>query len=400
MRVDHKSAVLIYADTLLPPTQTFLLAQGEALESFTPYYTCVRYLDRGLRMPSDRTLNLNAVSGIVGSIRELPYRRFGFAPLFFRRIRRRDPVLLHAHFGPCGLSALRLAKWLNIPLVTTFHGFDATIKNSVLEKSGFGQRDYVRRKQVLQEHGQLFIAVSRFIKRRILEQGFAEERTVLHYIGVDTEFFRADGAVKRDPVVLFTGHLTEVKGCEYLIRAMAKAQAVMPDLELIVIGDGPLRAHLAQLAQENLTRFQFLGLQPRDVVKQWMNRARVFSVPSVTAESGAEEGFGLVFGEAQAMGCPVVSFSSGGIPEAVAHGETGLLAKERDVDALSQHILLLMSNDAMWRRMSEAARSRVCTLFDLKTQTRALEGLYTQVLGDRQFTPKTIAMNTLSQNVG
>jgi colanic acid/amylovoran biosynthesis glycosyltransferase len=200
---------------------------------------------------------------------------------------------------------------------------------------------------------------------------------------VNTEFFSPDPSVRREPVVLFVGHLTEVKGCEYLIRSMAKAQAVLPDLELVVIGDGPLRPHLEQIAKENLTHFRFLGLQPKNTVKEWMNRAKVFSVPSTTATSGAEEGFGLVFLEAQAMGCPVVSSSSGGIPEAVAHGETGLLAKERDVDALSQHILLLLGNENLWRKMSEAGRNRVKSLFDLKTQTQALEKLYVQVLADR-----------------
>src|SRR5207245_202670 len=133
---------------------------------------------------------------------------------------------------------------------------------------------------------------------------------------------------------------------------------LMPEIELVIIGDGPQRQQLEILAQEKLTRFRFLGLQPASVVRQWMNRAKVFSVPSVTVASGAEEGFGMVFAEAQAMECPVVSFSSGGIPEAVGHEETGLLAKERDVETLSQHILLLMKNDRLWKRMSEAGRQR------------------------------------------
>jgi colanic acid/amylovoran biosynthesis glycosyltransferase len=384
MRIDSKPSVLIYADTMLPPTETFLLAQGEALQGFTPYYTCVHHLaDSGLNLPPDRTLALNARNGLLGRVRELPYRRLGFAPVFRRRIRKHSPVLLHAHFGPCGVSALHLARWLNIPVVTSFHGFDATVNDSVLKRSGYGQRDYVRRRHELQQDGSLFIAVSHFIKGKILTQGFADEKTVVHYVGVNTEFFSPDPSVRREPVVLFVGHLTEVKGCEYLIRSMAKAQAVLPDLELVVIGDGPLRPHLEQIAKENLTHFRFLGLQPKNTVKEWMNRAKVFSVPSTTATSGAEEGFGLVFLEAQAMGCPVVSSSSGGIPEAVAHGETGLLAKERDVDALSQHILLLLGNENLWRKMSEAGRNRVKSLFDLKTQTQALEKLYVQVLADR-----------------
>jgi len=331
-------------------------------------------------LPADRTLAINRFDGLLGKIREMPYRRFGYAPMFFRKIGRCAPVLLHAHFGPNGLRAVPLASWLGIPLVTTFHGFDATIRDADLQKSDYGQREYVRKRSILKERGSLFIAVSRFIRNRLLDQGFAEEKIVVHYMGVDTDFFCPDSAVHRLPIVLFVGHLTEQKGCDFLIQAMARVQALKPDVELVVIGEGSHRGRLEALAQEQLKLFRFLGSQPRAIVKDWLNRARVFSVPSVTAASGAEEGFGLVFAEAQAMGCPVASFSSGGIPEAVAHEETGLLTAERDIEGLAQHILALMRNDDMWQKMSQAGRARVCALFDLKVQTRSLEGLYRQVL--------------------
>jgi len=239
----------------------------------------------------------------------------------------------------------------------------------------------------LNQRGKLFLAVSQFIKGKMLEQGFSRHKIIVHYTGVDTDFFCFDGAVKREPIVLFTGRLVEKKGCEYLIHAMARVQASMPNAELVVIGDGCLRPGLETLAREKLTRFRFMGMQTPETVRQWMNRAKVFSVPSVVADSGDAEGFGMVFAEAQAMGCPVVSFSSGGIPEAVAHEETGLLAKERDTEALSNYILRLLGNEAVWRQMSEAGRNRVCTLFDLKRQTKQLECIYDRVTSQDQSSP-------------
>ena len=380
-----KPVVAIYADPLLSPTMTFVLAQGEALEGFTPYYIGPRRLgDRGLKMPADRTLALNGMRGMYGKIREAPFRRFGFAPFYFQRLRRLKPVLLHAHSGPAGLTALRLAEWLRVPQVTTFHGFDATTKNPAATDPRYGNRDYVRRKHVLMEKSLLFIAVSRFIRDRLLQQGFREEKVLVHYTGVDTEFFSPNPSLKRDAVVLFVGRLTEVKGCQYLIEAMARAQGLMPELELVVIGDGPLRQQLEELAWERLSRFRFLGMQSPEVIKSWMNRARVLSVPSVPAESGAVEGLGMVFLEAQAMGCPVATFASGGIPEAVAAGQSGLLAKERDTETLSQNILQLVKDEALWLRMSQAGRERVRALFDLSKQTRSLEDVYLRVLNQRQ----------------
>lgn len=332
-------------------------------------------------MPSDRTVALNEIPGLLGKIREVPFRRLGFAPLYFRKLRQYRPVLLHAHSGPAGLTALRLSKWLRIPQVTTYHGFDATATNPYATDPRYGNWDYMRRKHVLMAKGQLFIAVSQFVKDRILAQGFPEEKVIVHYIGVDTEFFRQDRDVVREPIVLFVGMLHEGKGCEYAIRAMAKVQATLPDAELVMIGNGLLRSELEQLAKEKLRRYRFLGIQPPEVVRHWMNRARVFTTPSVTAKSGCTEAFGMVFAEAQAMCLPVVSFCSGGIPEVVAHGETGFLAPERDIEGLAYHLQLLLADPALLTRMGEAGRRRVRAKFDLRTQTQKLEEVYMQVLG-------------------
>jgi glycosyltransferase involved in cell wall biosynthesis len=84
----------------------------------------------------------------------------------------------------------------------------------------------------------------------------------------------------------------------------------------------------------------------------------------------------MVFAEAQAMGLPVASFSSGGVPEAVLHGETGLLAPEGDWRALATNILTLLENDNLWGMMSAAGQKRVEQLFDLRKQTTKLEEVY------------------------
>jgi glycosyltransferase involved in cell wall biosynthesis len=154
----------------------------------------------------------------------------------------------------------------------------------------------------------------------------------------------------------------------------------MPEVELVIIGDGPLGPTLKQLAKETLHRYRFLGVQPPESVQAWMNRAKVFCVPSVTATSGDSEGFGMVFAEAQAMGLPVVSCATGGIPEAVAHGETGFLVAERDWEGLAGYILLLLKKDGLWHRFSVAGQSRTRALFNLQKQTRVLEETYKQVL--------------------
>ena len=119
-----------------------------------------------------------------------------------------------------------------------------------------------------------------------------------------------------------------------------------------------------------------------------MDQAAIFCVPSVTAHSGGEEAFGMVFAEAQALQKPVVSFASGGIPEAVAHNETGLLAPERDWQTLASYLAILVRNPDLRRKFGLAGRERTLRLFDLKKQTTVLEDIYEGVC-ERQLCSKS-----------
>jgi glycosyltransferase involved in cell wall biosynthesis len=382
---DALPVVLIYIDSVPPPRMPFVLTQSEALKSFNPYFVGVRRIRDGFRtIPTGRTFTINSRSGFVGRIREFPFRRFGFAPIFQQRLRKLGPLLMHAHSGYAGVNALGLAECLRIPLVTTFHGRDATIDIRRRESS-YGQRRYARQRLGLAQKGNLFIAVSRFMKDKMVELGFPEERTTVHYTGVDVDFFAPDPAVRRDPIALFVGRLDEMKGCEFAISAMARIQSKLPEVEFLVIGDGPLRHRLEQLAEEKLRSYRFLGIQSPQVVRHWMNRAQIFVVPSVTARTGETETFGMVFAEAQAMQLPVITFASGGIPEAVAHGETGLLSRERDWEALANDLETLLQSEPMRLRMGDAGRRRVCSLFNLRKQTTVLEDIY------RQMTPPAVS---------
>ena len=370
-------SIVCFSSLLLPPSETFIRSQAEGLQQFTPYYVGSR-LVKGLPLPPDRTFVVNR-GGLSGVAEEGLFKLLGSAPRLYRQLQRLNPDLVHAHFGLSGSLALPLARTLKVPLVVTFHGSDATIKDEHIRRASINHWIYLRRREALKRQVRLFIAVSEFIKAKLLEQGFPSEKIVVHYIGVDTEIFQPDPAVPREPVVLFVGRLTEKKGCEYLIQAMAQVQAVMPDAELAVIGDGPLRLQL-ELAAKSLHRYRFLGLQPPQIVRSWMNRALLLCAPSVTAATGDSEGLPTVVVEAQAMGLPVIGSVHAGIPEAVVHGETGFLAAERDCNGLAAHILHLLKDPILWQRFSLSGQERVRVNFNLRTQTQVLENLYQTVL--------------------
>lgn len=373
--------VAVYADPLLSPTMTFVQAQARALRSFSPIYIGSQKYPNGLELPNDRTVVINDSTNRLRKIREIPFKVFGYAPIFYYRVREYHPVLVHAHFGPAGLTVMPLSKWLGVPLVVTIHGGDVTVPDEFARRSpSFRQRVYIRRKKALQVTADNFIAVSNFIRDRMLKQGFPPEKTTVLYTGIDTQFFSHDPGIPREELVLFVASMVENKGCEYLLRAMRRVQSILPRVKLVLIGDGPLRSSLEKMARETIRDFVFLGFQNHAVVKYWLNRAKVFSVPSIRSRSGDEEGFGMVMVEAQAMGVPVVSFASGGIPEAVEHGQSGLLAAEKDWESLAGNILCLLENGLLWQKMSESGRERTRRLFDLQRQTAKLECLYADTL--------------------
>jgi len=180
--------------------------------------------------------------------------------------------------------------------------------------------------------------------------------------------------------------LVKNKGCDHLLRAFKEINETRPEVKLEIVGDGPEKKHLQTLVSSlNINNVCFTGKLPYEEVIEKMNHSKIFCVPSIEIETGASEGFGMVFAEANAMGLPVVSFKTGGIPEAVKHEETGLLAEPGDWQELSENLSLLLSDEQLWSKYSINGIKRTNDLFDMDKQTEKLEKIYENVLS--QFDP-------------
>lgn len=376
----NKQNIVIYRDSLLVSSETFILNQAKYLSQFSPYFMgykkAVNSLDPGdipMILNNDTPSNRNKISEVI-------LKKMGYNPKLYAKAKRINPRLIHAQFGPDGVLALPLAKKLQVPLVVTFHGYDVTVKDEYHANASFNVRHYIKNRDKLIENGNRFIAVSNFIKDKLIERGFPEDKIVTHYIGVDLDLLAVNPSIERKEVILFVGRLVSNKGGNYLIDAMDYVFEKCPNAELWLIGDGPDKDILMKKAEKHGEKIKFLGRKPYDEVIRTMNMAKVFSVPSVELESGASEAFGMVFAEANAMGLPVASFKTGGIPEAVIDGETGLLVEQKDVKGLAQSIVELMSNDKLREEMSAKGIQRARRDLDIAKQTRKLEDIYSEVL--------------------
>jgi colanic acid/amylovoran biosynthesis glycosyltransferase len=363
-----KPTIIVYRDELLGVSETFIRAQAQSLGRFRPFFVGLRRRP-GLSLPENE-VHIISRPGLIGKFQRARFKLLGPGRSLRRSLACKQPALIHAHFGPDACNAMALADALNVPLIVSLHGYDVT-------RSDDGQsRLYLRRRDHLMNRAAQFICVSNFIREQALAKGYPASKTVVQYTGIDTGFFRPSPLTPRAPVVLFVGRLVQEKGCTHLIRAMARVQELVPEAKLVIIGDGPLREDLRQQAAGTLKDYSFLGPQNPEIVRDWMNRARVFCTPSVM------EGFGMVFAEAQAMGLPIVGFKAGGVPEAVANGETGFLVANQSWQELAIKLVLLLMDPALCAQFSRAGQERVRRLFDIHKQAFAIEEIYEKVLAD------------------
>jgi colanic acid/amylovoran biosynthesis glycosyltransferase len=379
--------VLIYTNSLLPASETFIRNPALQFERYTPYFVG-SLREAGLDLPEDRLLVANG-AGLWGRVQQRLWleltQDFGLNRLV-PRLRKLQPQILQAHYGHSAAYALPLVQTLKIPFVVYYHGLDATTTEAQMAKSRYMRR-YLQRREILKEEAELFLAQSDFLKNCLIAQGFPAEKIRRHYIGTEISKEMPLALEERENIILFVARLTKKKGGEYLIDAMKLVQEKYPEMQLVIVGDGPARNRWEDYAREHLSNYRFIGWQNPEQVAGWMKKARVFCVPSVQAPSGDSEGFGMVFVEAQRWGTPVASFAHGGIVEAVADGKTGLLAPERDSLALARNILQLLDDEELWRRFSLAAYERVKAEFDVKVLAGRLEEIYDELLEKKKTAP-------------
>lgn len=368
-----RPSVLIFRKRLLPWSETFIAAQGLALQRYRPVFVGYQRLPSGQRLLEGADQVVLEDHALLPLISKGAIKALGLVtPRWKRALAARDPVVLHAHFGVNAPVSAALARALGIPFTVTYHGMDITVEDRSAHQ--------LRERRMVFARAARVIAVSHFIAERLRTAGCPEDKIVVHYIGVDTRRFAFGDPEQREPAtILFVGRLVEKKGLIHLLRAMPAVQAVIPEAQLLIAGDGSNRAVMEQEAERLRVRSTFLGVQSPESVAELMQRATVMCAPFVVASNGDAEGLGLTLVEAQSCGMPVVAFPSGGSPEAIVDGKTGYLVSARDEQALSERLVTLLADPERRSRFGRAARAHVLERFDLEHQTRQLETLYDDV---------------------
>lgn len=261
--------------------------------------------------------------------------------------------MIHCVFGPSGIlgSRLRRAGVLEGPISISFYGYDLTreprLRGRDLYAEAFEDADWL-------------LPNSAYLASRLHELGAPRGKVHVHHLGIETERFefvdRSERPADGPWTALAVGRLVEKKGFEDLVRALAAGGDRLGDLRIEIVGDGPLRSRIESLA-ESLgvgERIRMSGWLDRQGVADATRRADLFVAPSVVAPDGDMEGLPLVIVEAMASGLPVVGTDHSGIPEAVRHGDNGLIVPEHSPEALASAMAEFASRE---RRHSCGLRS-------------------------------------------
>lgn len=281
-------------------------------------------------------------------------------------IKKEQIDLIHAHWIiPQGPIALFLKKIFGIPYIVTTHGGDIYgLQNKLL----------IYIKKVILENAQSITVVSTAIKDEILKKINPKLKIAVISMGVDPKLFnpnKYDKSIKEKfdiegPLLLFVGRLAEKKGVRYLLQAMPDIIRVIPNIKLLIIGQGTLEKELKTLSKnidiENNT--YFIGAIPNSDLPKYYATADIFIGPSIQTGDGDTEGLGLTFIEASFSGCIPIGTNIGGIPDVINNKKTGFLVKEKNPKNIAETVINLLSDSKLISNIKLYTRLQTIKKFD------------------------------------
>jgi phosphatidylinositol alpha-1,6-mannosyltransferase len=181
-----------------------------------------------------------------------------------------------------------------------------------------------------------------------------------HFTAVDATSLRQSLGLSEKKVIVSVGRLVHRKGQDFLIESMPQILTQVPDAHLLLVGQGPYRAHLEKLVtkhslQENVT---FIGRIQYNDLPGYLCVGDIFAMPSRSRFGGLEvEGLGIVYLEASACGLPVIAGESGGAPDAVIEGVTGFVVDGTSTEQIANRAIQLLRDEKLRRGMGSAGRA-------------------------------------------
>ena len=332
-----------------------LSGRGEQLTVVAPRRPQAASVDRSAPFP---------VLRLPGRPDLLPLSTLPVLPRWAQR--GRPQVAFHAQWQTVGASVLaRALTGCPRRIVCAAHGRELLF-NPVGTVPGLGAA-YDRLRQFLLHQVDLFLPVSHYTGGLLHKQDIPTDQTHVVPNGTDPNRFRPrDDTPLRQrlglsdrPLLLTVGRLVRRKGIDTVLRTLPALVESCPDLAYVVVGSGPDQSRLERLADRLgiHDRVRFVGEVDHDRLPLYYSAADLFVMPA-REDPPDVEGFGLVFLEANACGTPVIGARTGGIPDAISDGETGLLVPPNAPDALAEAATRVLTTPVLADTLGRQGRHR------------------------------------------
>jgi glycosyltransferase involved in cell wall biosynthesis len=274
-----------------------------------------------------------------------------------------DTIL--AEYGPTACATLKVVRYLKLPMIVHFHGYDASIKKIL--------KDYKDQYRDVFQYAKSVIAVSNKMKETLMNAGCPEEKLVVSVYGPDPLFFNIQPSYDTSQFIAI-GRFVEKKAPNLTILAFKKVTEKFPDARLVMVGDGELLPVCKKIViksdiEKNVV---FKGVQSPEEIRDLMEGSIAFVQHSVTATNGDSEGTPVAILEAQAAALPVISTYHAGISDVVLNNVTGLLIEEQEVDGMAENMLRILQDTSLAKKLGEAGRKRIAENFTLEKHLQAL----------------------------
>lgn len=279
------------------------------------------------------------------------------------------PDLTHAHWIiPQGFLVYLVSFFYGKPYIVTAHGADVF---------GFKHPAFSKLRSLVMQNATTVTTASQALKAKLLDKKVASNEILVLPMGVDSEIFTSHFGISESSApeckrsltnILYVGRLTEKKGVSFLIRAIPTVKKLYPNIHLTIVGWGELAVELKEESlsiglDKNIT---FQGSVPNQFLPAIYRKHSIFVGPSIETQGGDTEGFGLTFVEAAMSGCLLLGTDVGGIRDIIQDGETGLLVKQKDSEAIAERILYALSKPAKMREISNNGKTRCIEKYDWK----------------------------------
>lgn len=289
---------------------------------------------------------------------------------------------------PCGSLAILASLLFNVPYYVVAHGGELLeSEEGLLNRLKYGCILRPLKRVVLRRVSALF--TYSYTKKILMASGVAEKKIILVPGGTNPEKFQPvrnrweiakKYGLEGKKVLLTVARLEAHKGLDTVIGLMPELIKKIPNLVYVVVGVGSQAATLKNMVSRlNLNGYViFTGSRPVEELPGLYSVCDVFVMVSKELPSKFE-GFGIAFLEANACGRPVIGGRSGGIPEAVMHGETGLLVDPDNPQEIYEAIIRLLTDDFYARRLGERGRQRVVEELNWRATARKIkDAIYLQ----------------------